>query len=98
MWGEALMRVQFLELVQLITSQSVTTEDELLNVKARIMNPEKGVSFTPQNMPRFSSDLSWEYAEEEDSSRPSWKPRRVLRPFKIIFPRIDPPCSRQWSR
>jgi hypothetical protein len=62
---EPLSRVQFRELIQLITSQSVTTEEELLDAKARVLNPAKGVSFTPRKKPRFSSDASWEYAEED---------------------------------
>jgi hypothetical protein len=62
---EVLTRVQFRELVQLVTSQAVTSEEELLATKERVMNPAKGVSFTPRKKPRFSSDPSWEYAEED---------------------------------
>lgn len=65
MKGEIITRVQFRELMQLITSQSVTTKEELLATKERVMNPAKGVSFTPRKKPRFSLDPTWEYAEED---------------------------------
>jgi hypothetical protein len=62
---EPLTRVQFCKLIQLITSQSVTTEEELLEAKAWVLNLAKGVSFTPRKKPRFSLESSWEYAEED---------------------------------
>jgi hypothetical protein len=64
-WGmkeELLTRVQFCKLVQLVTLQTVTLEEELLASKERVLNPSKGVSFTPRKKPRFSSDPTWEYA------------------------------------
>jgi hypothetical protein len=48
-----------------VTSQSVTTKEELIATKERVMNPAKGVRFTPRKKLRFSSDPSWEYAEED---------------------------------
>lgn len=65
MKGDIITRVQFRELVQLVTSQAVTTKEELLATKERVMNPSKGVSFTPRKKPRFSSEPTWEYAEED---------------------------------
>ncbi len=58
--GEAVTRVQFNELVGLLKSQAVTTEDELFEVKERIM-AESGVSFTPRKKPRFSSESAYKY-------------------------------------
>jgi hypothetical protein len=37
----------------------------LLDTKARVLNPAKGVSFTPRKKSRFSLDSSWEYSEED---------------------------------
>jgi hypothetical protein len=62
--GEAVTRVQFNELVGLIKSQEVTTEDELLDVKDRVM-ADSGVSFTPRKKPRFSSESTFEYVESD---------------------------------
>jgi hypothetical protein len=38
---------------------------ELLEAKERVLNPAKGVSFTPRKKPWFSSNSSLEYAEED---------------------------------
>jgi hypothetical protein len=62
---EYLTRVQFRELVFLVRTQDVTMVEELEDAKARIMNPAKGVSFTPRKKPRFLTDSSWEYAEAD---------------------------------
>jgi hypothetical protein len=48
--GESVTRVQFNELVGLVKSQEVTTEDELIEVKERVM-ADSGVSFTPRKKP-----------------------------------------------
>jgi hypothetical protein len=65
MQHEALTRVQFRELVHLVTSRAVSSKEELLVTKERVMDPAKGVSFTPRKKPRFSSDPTWEYAEAD---------------------------------
>jgi hypothetical protein len=82
--GEALTRVQFNELVGLVKSQGVTTEDELFDVKDRIL-ADSGVSFTPRKKPRFSAESSFEYVEadllptiEEAPSSPEGKQEHML--------------------
>jgi hypothetical protein len=47
-----------------VTLQAVTMKEELIAANERVMNPSKGVSFTPRKKPQFSSDPSWEYPEE----------------------------------
>jgi hypothetical protein len=63
---EQLTRVQFQELVTLVQTLDVTTVEELDDAKKRILNPSKGVSFTPRKKPRFSTDSTWEYAEADN--------------------------------
>jgi uncharacterized coiled-coil protein SlyX len=63
--GEALTRIQFKELVELITNLEVTTVEELLDAKDRVVNPARGVSFTPRKKPRFSSGMLDDYSDVE---------------------------------
>jgi hypothetical protein len=65
MRAEEITRVQFRKLADLVKTQAVTTKEELLDAKVRVLDPAKGVSFTPRKKPRFLSESSWEYAEDE---------------------------------
>jgi hypothetical protein len=57
-------RVQFNQLVGLLKSQAVTTKDELIEVKERIM-AESGMSFTPRKKPQFLSESAYKYVEAD---------------------------------
>jgi hypothetical protein len=63
--GEPLTRVQFKELVDLLVNREVSTVEELLDAKDRVLNPARGVSFTTRKKPRFSSGLMDDYADIE---------------------------------
>jgi hypothetical protein len=63
--AEALTRIQFKKLVNLVLDNEVGSAEELLLAKDRVMNPASGVSFTPRKKPRFSSDQFDKYTELE---------------------------------
>jgi hypothetical protein len=63
--GESLTRVQFKELVDMIVNLEVSTVDELLDAKDRVLNPARGVSFTPRKKPRFLSGIMDDYFDIE---------------------------------
>jgi hypothetical protein len=65
MQHEALTRVQFRELVHLVTSRAVSSREELLVTKERVMDMAKRVSFTSRKKPRLPSAPTWEYAKAD---------------------------------
>jgi hypothetical protein len=64
MRGEEMTRVEFKELVGLITTRKVTASAELFEVKERLTKPV-AVSFTPRKKPRFSEESMYDYAETD---------------------------------
>jgi hypothetical protein len=64
MRGDDMTRVQFNELVGLITRRQVTAPEELFDVKERLTKAVS-VSFTPRKKPRFSSESTYDYTESD---------------------------------
>jgi hypothetical protein len=94
--GEALTRVQFKELVDLVLDNEVGTAEELLSAKDRVMNPAQGVSFTPRKKPRFSSDQFDEYTElelmptiEELPGDPDGMTEHILDNWEAVVKSVD---------
>jgi hypothetical protein len=61
--AEPLSRVHFKELVDLVQHGDVGSVEELIDSKDRIINPSRGVSFTPRKKPRFSNSFLDDYSE-----------------------------------
>jgi hypothetical protein len=91
---DILTRVQFRELVQLVTSQAVTTKEELIATKERVMNPAKGVSFTPRKKPRFSPLIRLGSTLRRIFYQPSLRHPKLGRTFKNTSCKTGAPCSR----
>jgi hypothetical protein len=67
-------------------------KEELLDTKIHVLHPAKGVSFTPRRKPRFSSNYSWEYAEDELLPAINEFPPSIEGICRIILSTIGPPC------
>jgi hypothetical protein len=65
MRGQELDRVQVKELMEAVTRGDAITVLELVAIKARVLNPSSGVSFTPRKKPRYSED-TWEFPDLEN--------------------------------
>jgi hypothetical protein len=63
---EELSRIQFKELVEAVQGKGgeMIDESDLKVVKAKILNPSSGVSFTPRKKARYSAE-SWEFPDVE---------------------------------
>jgi hypothetical protein len=84
MRSEDITRVQFRELADLVKTQAVTTKEELLDAKTRVLNPAKGVSFTPRKNPGSLRNLRGS-TPRMNCSPPLKRHHRRLKAFKTIL-------------